>query len=48
MELMNDFINRNKTTYQKTADVPQELIAKYKGIAHASASVSLVLTTQNP
>ena len=30
---MNDFINRNKTTYQKTADVPQELIAKYKGIA---------------
>lgn len=32
MELMDRFINRNKDSYIKISDVPQELIAKYKDI----------------
>lgn len=32
MKKIEDFIARNKYTYTKVADVPQELIDKYKGI----------------
>ena len=32
MNLMNEFISRNINTYIKTADVPKNIIDKYKGI----------------
>ncbi|MDO4729075.1 MAG: GAD-like domain-containing protein, partial [Bacteroidota bacterium] len=32
METIQKFIDRNKDSYIKHADVPQELITKYKGI----------------